>query len=619
MAKKDINFNTYVKRDLSKTTVDWGTVATKLTTDLLKVRKERETKRAEIETNTDEVTTKLNTMEDYTSQSLQNLALGMSGDSAEFLRTQNELFKRGLITQTEFAQAKQRVLGDWQQFGNISKRWESDYVEMVTRAENKDASTVEMWLNEQNAEFGNLKGVRGMVNPDSGALSLIRPNEDGSISNDPSRHVSLNVLQNRFNSRINNVAKDGAIDKQLEGSVDRLGELIIATIEAKSGDIFSVEGQKQALENKDIQRYLDDSVSSLTSNFNTTLSILGDIGTGYEPTLDPKVAAKDPKRMLLAYNENGIAVPVEDAPNWAKYNDEGELIGGQMFEANKILKNRMIAMLDNKEAYKAGDRELTEYQKRRLAQYDNEIALQKKQLNEIQDEDNAAMKYVEPRWNRDPSELKIMGGRKATDYLNEEIGKYITSAFDDDEQVPLVFSNIIQSVMDKNMFTDLEAGKYKGQKPFNIDYLDSGSDRLVLTMGDKKIVYPPLRGSLKEKDYERKSLNENVKMCRTKDNGDATKYNVKSNFECNEWTKEEFLQIYNEGYYGVDTDGDGLMDTFKQGLKNYEKKGRGANHDNYDTSAEMLDFVKRNLINPVSNNLMRLQNKSFKKTLPGTD
>ena len=37
MARKDINFNTYVKRDLSKTTVDWGSVANKLTTDLLKV------------------------------------------------------------------------------------------------------------------------------------------------------------------------------------------------------------------------------------------------------------------------------------------------------------------------------------------------------------------------------------------------------------------------------------------------------------------------------------------------------------------------------------------------------------------------------------------------------
>jgi len=52
MAKKNINFNTYVKRDLSKTTVDWGSVATKLTGDLLQIRKDREAKRAEIQADT---------------------------------------------------------------------------------------------------------------------------------------------------------------------------------------------------------------------------------------------------------------------------------------------------------------------------------------------------------------------------------------------------------------------------------------------------------------------------------------------------------------------------------------------------------------------------------------
>ena len=45
MAKKNINFNTYVERDLTKTTVDWGTVASKLTNDLGVIRKERERKK----------------------------------------------------------------------------------------------------------------------------------------------------------------------------------------------------------------------------------------------------------------------------------------------------------------------------------------------------------------------------------------------------------------------------------------------------------------------------------------------------------------------------------------------------------------------------------------------
>ena len=52
MARKDINFNTYVERDLQKTTVDWGTVANKLTGDLLKIREDRAAERDKISQDT---------------------------------------------------------------------------------------------------------------------------------------------------------------------------------------------------------------------------------------------------------------------------------------------------------------------------------------------------------------------------------------------------------------------------------------------------------------------------------------------------------------------------------------------------------------------------------------
>ena len=115
MAKKNINFNTYVERDLDKTTVDWGTVANKLTGDLLQIREDRAAEREKIAQDTIDASDRVNEMEDYTSQTLQNLALGMSGDSAEFLRVQQNLFDRGLITQTQFAQNKQRVFRKYEQ------------------------------------------------------------------------------------------------------------------------------------------------------------------------------------------------------------------------------------------------------------------------------------------------------------------------------------------------------------------------------------------------------------------------------------------------------------------------------------------------------------------------
>jgi len=573
MARKDINFNTYVKRDLSKTTVDWGSVASKLTGDLLKVREERAARREEEQKTTDAVETELNTLEDYTNQSLQNLALGMSGDSAEFLRVQNDLFKRGLISQTEFAQARQRVLSDWKQFGNISKRFESDYVEMVKRAENKDASSFEVWFNEQNSEFGNLSQVRGMVNPETGQLSLVRPNADGSISKDPSRHVSLNVLQNRFNTRINNVTKNGAIDKQLEGSVDRLGELILTSIDEKSGGIFSIEGQKQALETEDIQRYLDDTVGALTADNSTVFSVLGDMGKGYKPTFDPKEAAADPKKVLVKYNSNGMPVPVEDAPNWEN----------QKSEANEILRNKMIAMLDYKEAVKAGDKELTEYQKKMLE-------LQNRKLDQVDDQlEEEDIDYRNNVYGRDTQDK--MGGLGAYSYLKNKIGSDINSFFKDpDKEVEKVMNNIAQSVIDPMIFADLEQGEYGEQyRPYSFNFQDEGADRFTIEIGDITAQYPPLKSQLTKENTPQFILDQ---------------------------LKEQNIE-FTPGKMYIDTNNDGIVDLAVDGMDNNEYGlGKGLNSDTYDKSDQIMGYLRNYVFDPTERTLKNLQKQKRKKKLP---
>ena len=171
--KQQIDFSTYVERDLTKSVIDWSTISKTLSDDLIKLKEDRAAKKAEIEKNTIEADTILNTLEQYDNADLGSLALGMSKESAEFLRVQNDLFKRGLISQTEFAQAKQRVLADWKQFSNVSKQWNDDYAEYVKRIDDGQASNLEQWLNEQNVAFGNLENIQGYVNPQTGRLSLV--------------------------------------------------------------------------------------------------------------------------------------------------------------------------------------------------------------------------------------------------------------------------------------------------------------------------------------------------------------------------------------------------------------------------------------------------------------
>lgn len=504
MARKDINFNTYVERDLQKTTVDWGTVANKLTGDLLKIREDRAAERDKIAQDTIDATDKVNEMEEYSSQTLQNLALGMSGDSAEFLRVQQDLFNRGLISQTELAQNKQRVLGDWQQFGNISKRWESDYVNMVKRAEDGDASTFEVWLSKQNAEFGNLKNVTGFVNPQTGTLSLLRRDGDGKVSSDPSRHVSLNQMQNRFNTQIQNVSKDNAIDKELRDSVDQLGKLVIAKLTTtdgeKDGGVLTVEGQKQAMNSKEIQKYINGTVNGYLSNDYKIFSVLGDVvgededGNKYEPTTDPTVAKNDPTKILIRYDEStGMAVPVTDAPNW----------DAQKGVAEEAVKNRMLVMLDNVEARKPGDKTMTDYEKQLVDLKKKQVDMQKDAL----EEEETTVGNVPPNYSQNRYEK--FGKNSETDvytYIKDELGGELQNIADDDENVAETFKNAITGVFDSNILNDLADGKYENVtytengetktyngKPLDFQVIDDGPDYMRITFGDETITWPPIK------------------------------------------------------------------------------------------------------------------------------
>lgn len=503
MARKDINFNTYVERDLQKTTVDWGTVANKLTGDLLKIREDRAAERDKIAQDTIDATDKVNEMEEYTSQTLQNLALGMSGDSAEFLRVQQDLFNRGLISQTELAQNKQRVLGDWQQFGNISKRWESDYVDMVKRADDGDASTFEVWFNKQNAEFGNLKGVTGFVNPQTGTLSLLRRDGNGNVSDDPSRHVSLNQLQNRFNTQIQNVSKDNAIDKDLKDSVNQLGKLVVAKLTTNDegendGGVLTVEGQKQAMETDEIKDYINGTVNGFLSNDYKIFSVLGDIvgtdknGNKYEPTTSRTEAEKDPSKVLVRYDEStGMPVPVEDAPHW----------DAQQKVAQEAVKNRMLVMLDDVEAIKPGD-VMTKYQKELIALKKKQVDMQKDAIDEMEEPvGNKPPNYSQNRYDK-------FGKNSETDvytYIDDELGSELQNVADDDENVAETFKNAITGVFDNNILNDLADGKYENVtyvengetktyngKPLDFQVIDDGPDYMKITFGDQTITWPPI-------------------------------------------------------------------------------------------------------------------------------
>lgn len=331
MAKQNINFNTYVEQDPAKSNIDWGAVSKNLTDNLVKFDADRKAKKAEIEKQTIADGAILTELEQYDSTELGGLALGMSNQSAEFLRVQNDLFKRGLITQTDFMQAKQRVLSDWKQFSNVSKQWNDDYKSYVERANNGEASSLEMWLNDQNVAFGNLTDVKGFVNPNTGRLSLasIDP-ETGEVSTDPGKHVSMNTINNRFKAKFDDINTTELV----KGSVDALGVLLKETL-GENQEVYGQKGWGTMKDNADFQARIMDQAKKLTANTNNIAIIGGQLNEG-KYTYEEKDLEDNPD-MILMKLVNGRPVIDEKASNFAttKKKVEKELYGQMMMQLNE--------------------------------------------------------------------------------------------------------------------------------------------------------------------------------------------------------------------------------------------------------------------------------------------
>ena len=214
MAKQNINFNTFVPEDLTKSTIDWGAVATGLTSQLTEIKKEKEKRLSDIEDDTYEKNRTLRELEQYDSPSLNQLVISASGSAQNFLKTQNDLFKRGLISETDYY--KDRIQAD------PSKKY-------------LGSSSIEQAFAGDALAFGNLKGLVEYVNPTTGEISLVRPNKDGTIPRDPSKHMPFSGMNNRMNFRLDKFDVMG----RTKTVVDALGTTITKTGTIDDATLFT--------------------------------------------------------------------------------------------------------------------------------------------------------------------------------------------------------------------------------------------------------------------------------------------------------------------------------------------------------------------------------------------
>ena len=211
-SKKNINFDVYERQD-PKTQVDWGAQATKITETFEGIRDERQGRKDLLEKNIEEQRVALNDIGEYDSQTLRQVALDSSQQSADKLARQAALMRAGKIKPNDLMKFKSNQSAGWTQFKNNAEQWDSKFQELTTRTNDGLNSKAERELAELTSSFGNLKNMQFLTD-DDGNMAYARTDDNGNIL--PGESVSANEMTNLLNQKIDGYNASDAAKAQGE-------------------------------------------------------------------------------------------------------------------------------------------------------------------------------------------------------------------------------------------------------------------------------------------------------------------------------------------------------------------------------------------------------------------
>ena len=332
------------EKDLEKSNVNWAKVASDLTGVVDKVRDDRQTRKKELDDATTEAMNNLNEIVPVDNQTLGTMVLDTSNASKEALQIQNDLMKQGKLKPNDYMKFQQRLSDQWASWNNSVKNWDASYKTAMERVQNGTASAQEIFINELTQSFGNVNGLQMYVNPETGDMSLVRMNEDGSMPDpkkNPDAYMSMNYINQRMNQQVDKVIVRDAV----AGEVDKFANIVTLEINDANGAYRSYEdfrNIKDAEGKPAFKQMLSESAEQYIVDPNSAASVLADNLRDYSYTLNPDEAKDDPKKILLQNNSNGQLIP--------------QLTDEQKEVAKEFVMNTMEKQLDSKMGYDKGAR-----------------------------------------------------------------------------------------------------------------------------------------------------------------------------------------------------------------------------------------------------------------------
>ena len=289
---------------IDKGYVDWASAAKDLNATLEANRKEKQTKRKELEDATRETVNKLGNYQAGRSQTANNIFYDFADNSKTAIFELNRQLKSGNLSYNDYKKAYQNLQDGTAEIKKNLETWNSEYETILKRQESIDGKTpegsaIELYMAENHGSLLDIQNSMFYTDPVNLRVYHAKPGENGVPAPGSLRDVL--TINNRENSRINRVDIQSRLDKFTPE---------LAKYEFIDGQGFKVSDARGR--GATFKKFREDTINSIASDDRAMASILFDSSSKeYKLVSDiseiPEGARED--YILLGYDGNSIIQP----------------------------------------------------------------------------------------------------------------------------------------------------------------------------------------------------------------------------------------------------------------------------------------------------------------------
>jgi len=307
--------------------VDWGKIASDLTTNLTKIEEGREAKRKEIDEATQSYVDEINKVDVGHSQSMGTFIQDAANSTKQYALIQQKLLKQGKIDPNQYKMNLQNQKDSWAAFTGVSKNWNANYDRFVDLQSKGLVGQQAADMMEKLGSMQDLQNKKAYIDPASGNLYAAEYDKSGKIDTtkfQPTSATTLLKLMGDTPLKVNVTAEVAKNNKIAEFKKMTAGSMV-SDPTARPG--YSNMSKQIA--------------NSVLSTDRAIGSVLMDTVGGYKATFQTDPSKYTPEEKELSKAGKLITYKLDGTGN---YNPSG-FTPAQMAEAEKAVEDNLRSQL----------------------------------------------------------------------------------------------------------------------------------------------------------------------------------------------------------------------------------------------------------------------------------